>query len=464
MTDSGIPMREGVWARTRARIDPATLAAFGCILVLLFAGSLYSQSFLSPAYLLQQLKVASFLGIIATGMMIVILLGQIDLSVPWAIAVGGMMSASASAWGPAGPWIAIPFGVACGVALGLVNGIGVAYLRIPSMIVTLAVNAVAQGLMVVHTGGFSPQDSASPAMRVHRDRRRRVRSAQCADRLGDHRHRRDAVCSTRTTFGRAVYAIGNRERAAYLSGVDPQRVTLIAFMISGGLSAFAGVLLAGYASKAAQAMGDPYLLPAIAAVVLGGASILGGRGNYLGTVAGGDSRHAAAVDPLGDADPRGRAADRRRVGDHRHAAVLRRGGDPGSVPASAARRNHCASRFVTGVPAFASPGPQHADSRWFRHRTRARTADHRRDIDGYSPVSSGRRGRRKRTSVQPVRRDRKVHRQLWQSGAALDSRGGLARHAAGGHRSRRRAPRRNRPIGEGHRPRRVSFCRLRSRP
>ena len=91
---------------------------------------------------------------------------------------------------------------------------------------------------------------------------------------------------TRTTFGRAVYAIGNRERAAYLSGVATQRVVMIAFAISGGLAAFAGVLLAGYATKADQAMGDPYLLPSIAAVVLGGTSILGGRGTYLGTVAG----------------------------------------------------------------------------------------------------------------------------------------------------------------------------------
>ena len=97
MTNSGIPIREGVWARWRRRVDPATLAAFACILALLFAGSLYSQSFLSPEYLLQQLKVASFLGIIATGMMIVILIGQIDLSAPWAIAMGGMMSASATA-------------------------------------------------------------------------------------------------------------------------------------------------------------------------------------------------------------------------------------------------------------------------------------------------------------------------------------------------------------------------------
>ena len=132
------------------RVDAPIAIAFGCIVLMLLLGSLYSRSFLSPEYLLQQLKVASFLGIIATGMMIVILLGQIDLSVPWVVAVGGMMSTAATGWGPVGQTLAIPFGIACGVALGLANGIGVAYLRIPSMIITLAVNAVAQGLMVVH--------------------------------------------------------------------------------------------------------------------------------------------------------------------------------------------------------------------------------------------------------------------------------------------------------------------------
>ena len=126
------------------RLDPPVAIAFGCVLIMLFLGSLYSRSFLSPEYLLQQLKVASFLGVIATGAMIVILLGQIDLSIPWVVAVGGMMSTAATGWGPVGQAVAIPFGVACGVALGIVNGVGVAYLRIPSMIITLAVNAVAQ--------------------------------------------------------------------------------------------------------------------------------------------------------------------------------------------------------------------------------------------------------------------------------------------------------------------------------
>jgi ribose transport system permease protein len=267
------------------KVDRPVAVAFGCVIALLLVGSLYSRSFLSPEYLLQQLKVASFLGVIATGTLIVILLGQIDLSVPWVVAVGGMMSTAATGWGPVGDALAIPVGVGCGIALGLLNGYGVAYLRIPSMIVTLAVNAVAQGLMVVHTGGFSPQDSSSPAMRA-------LATGNLVAGLPNALIVWAVVGAgavfllNRTTFGRAVYGVGNRERAAYLSGVATQGIVLAAFALAGALSAFGGVLLAGYASKAAQGMGDAYLLPAIASVVLGGASILGGRGGYLGTVAG----------------------------------------------------------------------------------------------------------------------------------------------------------------------------------
>ena len=273
-----------VWQVLQQRIDVPVATAFGCIIALLLVGSFYSPNFLSPEYLLLQLKVVAFLGVIATGMMLVILLGQIDLSVPWAVSLGAMMASAATAYGPLGEFLAIPFGILCGVTLGLVNGIGVAYLRIPSMIITLAVNAVAQGLMVAYTGGFAPVDSASSAMRF----------LAAGTTLGIP----NAVIVwaitgaaavfmlKRTTFGRAIYGIGNRESAAYLSGIPTQRVVMLTFALCGGLAAFGGVLLAGYGGKAAQSMGDAYLLPAIAAVVLGGTSILGGRGNYLGTVAG----------------------------------------------------------------------------------------------------------------------------------------------------------------------------------
>jgi len=268
----------------RQRLDLPVVIAFGCIVLLLLVGALYSPNFLSPEYLLQQLKVGAFLGIIATGMMLVILLGQIDLSVPWTVTLGAMMASAATAYGGFGEAFAIPFGVLCGVLIGLLNGVAVAYLRIPSMIITLAVNSVAQGLMVAYSGGFSPRDSASTAMKFI--------GAQST--LGIPHAvivwiivgALAVFLLTRTTFGRSVYGIGNRESAAYLSGVPTQRVVMIAFALSGGLAAFGGVLLAGYAGKAAQSMGDAYLLPAIAAVVLGGTSILGGRGSYIGTIAG----------------------------------------------------------------------------------------------------------------------------------------------------------------------------------
>ncbi len=267
------------------RMDRAVLAAFACIVALLLVGSLYSSSFLSPEYLLQQLQVASFLGLIATGMMLVVLLGQIDLSVPWVLTVGGMMSTAAAGWDA--PWngLAIPFGIFCGMALGFANGIGVAYLRVPSMIFTLGMNAVAQGLMVLRTGGFAPQDHATETMRVLATGRF-IFSIPNALFVWAIVGAVTIFVLTRTTFGRAVYAIGNRERAAYLSGLATQRTVLLAFTASGGLAASAGVLLAGYSTKAYQAMGDSYLLPAVAAVVLGGTNILGGRGSYVGTIAG----------------------------------------------------------------------------------------------------------------------------------------------------------------------------------
>ncbi len=285
MSEDASTMRQ-IPVPTRLRgVDPAVAIAFGCIILLLLGGSLYSSNFLSLDYLLQQLKVASFLGVIATGMMAVILLGQIDLSVPWVVTTGAMMACAATAYGTTGAVLAIPFGILCGATIGLVNGIAVAYLRIPSMIITLATNAVAQGLMVVYTGGFSPQDSASAAMRF-------LATGYAIPGLPNGVLVWLAVgllavfLLTRTTFGRSLYAIGNRERAAYMSGINTRRITLLAFIISGGLSALGGVLLAGYASKASQSMGDAYLLPSIAAVVLGGTHVLGGKGSYLGTVAG----------------------------------------------------------------------------------------------------------------------------------------------------------------------------------
>jgi ribose transport system permease protein len=281
-TAASYPVRRGLHLGPD---DKPVLFATGFVLLILLVGTGYtlftqgSAPLLQPQYLLQQLQVGSFLGIVAAGLMLVILLGHIDLSVPWTLTAAAMMATAVG-----GPW-AIPVGIGIGLVVGVVNGLGVAYLRVPSMIFTLGMNAVVRGLMVAHTGGFAPQTAATELMQY-----------LAVARIGNvipvallvwlAVSALVVVVLTRTTLGRAIYAIGNRERAAYLSGINTNAVILIAFALSGAAAGLAGVLLAGYSTKAYQGMGDAYLLPGIAAVVIGGTSILGGRGRYLGTLVG----------------------------------------------------------------------------------------------------------------------------------------------------------------------------------
>jgi len=89
-----------------------------------------------------------------------------------------------------------------------------------------------------------------------------------------------------TTYGRKVYATGNNPTAAYLAGVNVRLVTMSLYGLSGMFAALAGIVLVSYSGQPTLGMGDPYLFQSIAAAVIGGISILGGRGNYLGTVAG----------------------------------------------------------------------------------------------------------------------------------------------------------------------------------
>ena len=258
--------------------------ALGFTLVIILVGTAYTlitqgtAPMLTPSYLAQQLQIGAFLGICAAGMMMVILLGHIDLSIPWTLTAAAMMATTVG-----GPW-AIPAGLAVGVIVGIVNGLGVSVLRIPSMIFTLGVDTVLRGLTVAHTGGFAPQTEATPAMRfLAADR---VFGIPVALFVWAGVSVLIAGLLSRTGFGKSVYATGAKEAAAFLSGIRTRRVIVGSFIISSLCAATAGVLLAGYSAKAYQGMGNPYLLPSIAAVVLGGTHILGGRGRYIGTLIG----------------------------------------------------------------------------------------------------------------------------------------------------------------------------------
>ena len=269
------------------RIRPADrpiFIALGFTVVILLIGTAYTLSatgmmpLLQPGYLMQQLQIGSFLGICAAGMMLVILTGHIDLSIPWTLTASAMVATSVG-----GAW-AIPAGLAVGLCVGLVNGFGVSVLRIPSMIFTLGLDTVLRGLMVARTGGFAPQDQATPAMLFLA--KSKLLGVPVALFVWIGISLLVTFLLTRTTFGRSLYAIGAKEQAAWLSGIRTRAVITGAFIGTGLCAALAGILLAGYSAKAYQGMGNSYLLPAIAAVVLGGTHILGGSGRYAGTFVG----------------------------------------------------------------------------------------------------------------------------------------------------------------------------------
>ena len=266
-------------------VENSVLAAFGAVVLIVVVGSLYLPSFLSVDYLVQQLRISAILGVVATGAMIVILMGHIDLSVPWVMTISAMVATTMAGLGGVYAHLAIPAGLAVGLLVGAINGFGVGYLRLPSMILTLAINAVLLGFAVIYTGGFAPQTKASALMRFIG---RESSVLGIPNLLWVWLALSVAVLLLlhRTALGRAIYAIGNRERATFLSGIRTRRVILVGFVISGLCNALGGLLLAGRLDQSYQGMGNDYLLPAIAAVVIGGTHILGGRGSYLGTVAG----------------------------------------------------------------------------------------------------------------------------------------------------------------------------------
>lgn len=269
----------------RPHFDLDAAIPFLATAAIILIGAFFVPRFLSFDYLLQQLQVASFLGVLALGATVVILLGHIDLSVPWVLGGAAILSTALVGTDSAVlTALAVPAALLFGVLVGIINGVGVAIFRIPSMVWTLAVNSMLLGVAVLNTGGFSPRGVASPLM---------IEAATgsvtgipfsfliwmgVALILG--------FFFTRTGFGRYLSSIGYNEKATFLSGVSTPSVIFAAFMIAGACSALGGVLLAGYANQAYQSMGDPFLLPTIAAVVIGGTSILGGRGSLMGTIGG----------------------------------------------------------------------------------------------------------------------------------------------------------------------------------
>lgn len=266
------------------KIIKSGLLVYLILLVLLIIAEIVSPGFLSFHHLGNVLRQASFLGIVAIGQTFVILSGGIDLSVASIITLANVVSAQIMDGSNGNLLLALITVIAIGAVVGLANGSGVCFLKIPPLIMTLGVGSVVQGIALVYSKG-APKGYAAPLVRfISNEKIGGLISGAVI--LWLILGLITILILKYTTFGRNVYAIGTNVVAARYSGVNITRVTLSIYILSGIMSAITGTLLVGYTGTSFLDAGTAYTMNSIAAVVVGGTSIIGGRGGYGGTIAG----------------------------------------------------------------------------------------------------------------------------------------------------------------------------------
>ncbi|AKK10780.1 ABC transporter permease [Corynebacterium uterequi] len=251
-------------------------------LLILCAGlSLATPHFISADNLLNVGVQAATVAIIAFGMTFVIVTGGIDLSVGAVAALGGMVTAYF--WADLGlpGWVTVLLGLATGLVCGMVAGAAIAVGKLPAFIATLAMMSITRGLTLVLSQG-SPVASPPAANWMGEDIGVMPMPIVMMALAG-------LVCwfiLSRTVLGRSMYALGGNLEAARLSGIPVRRVLLSTYALCGVFAALAGLVMTARLSSAQPNAGTGYELDAIAAVVIGGASLAGGRGGAWGTLVG----------------------------------------------------------------------------------------------------------------------------------------------------------------------------------
>lgn len=282
-------------ARLTQRLDRAGLTrdvrriayAYVAAIALFAIGQVVHPGFARFDSIAAILTVASFVGLVAAGQTFVVLIGGIDLSVPWVLNGAAILLVTTSLGQDGRAVYALLITLGMGALAGIVSGSVIAFLGVPAVVMTLAMNGIMEGLTLGLSGGMTCGSCASYAPSfiqnaVHGS----VLGIPAAVILWIVIIAAVSVILSLTTFGRKTYAIGNNRNASYLAGINVRLVTVLLYGLSGLFAALAGVLLVGFGGQASLGMGDPYLFQSIAAVVIGGVYMLGGRGHYLGTAAG----------------------------------------------------------------------------------------------------------------------------------------------------------------------------------
>lgn len=271
------------FSRNRAAIMIALPAYLSVVVVVLVTQLVLGRTLMNGNYYNTVLVLSSFLAVLALGQGCVILTGGLDLSLPWVIALSGILVSSLSAGSNEALLFAVPVALAAGCAVGFLNGAGIVFLGLSPFVMTLAMNGILQGTALLYSNG-TPDGFAAPALRQFMSAK--VLGVTPVVLFMALFVVFSILLTTRTAFGRRIYAIGNSERAAVLSGINVKSTILWVYVLSGFCGALVGILLSGLAGQASLGMGDEYLLPSIAAVVIGGTLITGGRGTYVGMLGG----------------------------------------------------------------------------------------------------------------------------------------------------------------------------------
>lgn len=275
-------LRRNLFATTNARV----VGAFCVAALLHLAGTILIPGYSAPFAIRAMLVLASLLAVASIGQTLVVIMGGIDLSIPFVIGFANVVAAQLYGDG----W---NFVLVCGlvgvlaILIGGLNGLISRSLDIQPLIVTLGIGMVVQGLVLLWTAGF-PSGSAPQAVSSF------VSIGGSAGPLPVPWLVPSLVVLAalvvlvleRTPYGRRLYALGSNPGAAPLALIDPVRMWVITYAASAFFAAVAGVLLLGFTGSAYGDVGQPYLFQTIAAVVVGGAALVGGRGSYLGTIAG----------------------------------------------------------------------------------------------------------------------------------------------------------------------------------
>lgn len=251
------------------------------LVVLLIVAGLSSDAFFSPRNLTNLMLQISVIGIVTLAQFIIIVSSGIDISVGSIVALSGVMCASM--FGGNSVFLAIVVAVVIGMLSGAFTGYLVSYRGLEPFIVTLGVMALGRGLVYAATEGSPVAPGAEDFRAIATTTVAGIPvlaiiwiALACAV----------AFTMRRTIFGRRVYAIGSSKDAARAAGIPVRRTLLTVYVVAGAMIGLAGFLLASRVGSATPTAGNLYELDAIAAVVIGGTSLVGGRGRVLGAVIG----------------------------------------------------------------------------------------------------------------------------------------------------------------------------------